>query len=657
MTRLRFILVVWLALFSLFATTPVSAASKSKTELMSLDELRQMLETDNDGEIEAYFKSVQRGRKPTVYNIKIRTIHKIQGLDIILFVMKGKIVAGMSGGPVYIGNKLVGAASYKMNSFNFENYAWGGITPIERMIAEANQGLPEQQKDQLAGMREFYYEGKQFVPISLGYERMDKSLEDSLLKSGQWSKSQIDNLKNVEFIHYEVPASRLNSTGQNVLGDNIEPGMPIIVDLFEWTSQKGDSEALGVLGTITYVDDEGKIFAFGHPFLDAKKVDYTFRTSTIAGTSFSELNSYKIGGEASLPLGTMYFDSMYGVYGTRSADGFSRLHRFNVEFKNKGQTANRFNISVANTTITPVLAQMALGSVGRMGGAPISQEMSIAELYAEIGLTGYKPIIWDRTFSSSAFYFGFEIVRMSSYDVAIGQFFMNLYPLVFNSSYDFDIKYVDMIFNFVPGREKVLKLVNYKFPSKIIYGEDPALDLLLNSQDNSMAFAARVRVNIDWPKVEKPVYTFDTSNLDKEYEKKVFGVLTLSGRMGINQLIEQREKVSYFLNPDDFLQSISASSIPDNRNLFAEISLTARSDLSNEQTNGEENIIDPAFLDEKKREWSPIAGGLKERALMPRRTNLIYPDVNLPSVPAGYVVDESINLVLQFEVVLSNESK
>ena len=651
------LIMAWLVLFSFFAATPALAISKSKTELISLDELRQMLKADKDGEIDAYFKSVEKGNKPKTYLIKIRTIHKIEGFDIILFVTKEKIAAGMSGSPVYIGNKLIGAVAYRMNSLNFENYAWGGVSPIERMVAEANQGLPGQQKNQLMGMREFYYEGKQFVPIPLGHERMDKNFEDSLLRSGQWSKSQIDNLRNSGFVNYKIPANKLSSTGQNASSDNIEPGMPIVVDLFEWTSQNGDSEALGALGTITYVDEQGRVFVFGHPFLDTKKVDYTFRASTIAGTAFSELDSYKISGDISLPLGTIYFDSMYGIYGTKSADGFSRLHKFNVEFKNKGQTVNRFNISVANTTITPILAQAALKSVGRIGGAPISQEMSIAELHAEIGLIGYKPVIWDKTFSSKALYFGFEIIRISSYDLAVGQFFLTVYPLIFNSPYDFEIKYVDMIFNFIPGREKVLRLANYKFPSKIIYGENPVLDLLLNSQDNSMAFAARIRVDIDWFKIEKPVYTFDTPNLEKEYEKKVSGVLTLSGHMGINQLAEQREKVLYFLNPDDFLQSISASSVPDNRNLFAEIFLTARSGLSDGQTNSEENIVDPAFLDEKKREWSPIAGGLKERALMPRRTNLIYPNINLPSVPAGYIVDESINLVLQFEVVLPESEK
>ena len=42
------------------------------------------------------------------------------------------VVAGMSGSPVYIGNKLLGSLSYRIGQFSKEPIA--GITPIEQML-------------------------------------------------------------------------------------------------------------------------------------------------------------------------------------------------------------------------------------------------------------------------------------------------------------------------------------------------------------------------------------------------------------------------------------------------------------------------------------------------------------------------------------------
>src|SRR5687767_12306438 len=52
------------------------------------------------------------------------------------------VIAGMSGSPVYIDGRLVGAVSYSLGEFSKEPLA--GITPIEEMIADAT--LPDGQR-------------------------------------------------------------------------------------------------------------------------------------------------------------------------------------------------------------------------------------------------------------------------------------------------------------------------------------------------------------------------------------------------------------------------------------------------------------------------------------------------------------------------------
>ena len=53
------------------------------------------------------------------------------------------VIAGMSGSPVYIDGRLVGAVSYSLGQFSKEPIA--GITPIDEMIAAASLPAPRRQ--------------------------------------------------------------------------------------------------------------------------------------------------------------------------------------------------------------------------------------------------------------------------------------------------------------------------------------------------------------------------------------------------------------------------------------------------------------------------------------------------------------------------------
>ena len=66
--------------------------------------------------------------------------------DLILARLEGGplantgVIQGMSGSPVYVDGKLVGAVSYSLGSFPKEPLA--GITPIEEMIADVDAAAP-----------------------------------------------------------------------------------------------------------------------------------------------------------------------------------------------------------------------------------------------------------------------------------------------------------------------------------------------------------------------------------------------------------------------------------------------------------------------------------------------------------------------------------
>ncbi|MCH8947172.1 MAG: hypothetical protein IH789_06030 [Acidobacteria bacterium] len=70
--------------------------------------------------------------------------------DVILVRLLGEktaytgVVAGMSGSPVYIEGKLVGALAYRFGAFTREPIA--GVTPIESMLRAAQEPAPAERR-------------------------------------------------------------------------------------------------------------------------------------------------------------------------------------------------------------------------------------------------------------------------------------------------------------------------------------------------------------------------------------------------------------------------------------------------------------------------------------------------------------------------------
>ena len=85
--------------------------------------------------------TVFQGTKPEPFKIRVVSVLRnfLPKEDVILIraedprVEFSGIVAGMSGSPVYIDGKLVGAVAY---AWSFAKEPLGGVTPIETMLAE-----------------------------------------------------------------------------------------------------------------------------------------------------------------------------------------------------------------------------------------------------------------------------------------------------------------------------------------------------------------------------------------------------------------------------------------------------------------------------------------------------------------------------------------
>src|SRR3954462_1986449 len=91
--------------------------------------------------------TVFEGTKPEAMDLEVLGVLKNANgpkSDLILVRLIGKkpeytgVVAGMSGSPVYIDGKLVGALSYRIGQFSKEPI--GGVTPIAEMLEVNEKG-------------------------------------------------------------------------------------------------------------------------------------------------------------------------------------------------------------------------------------------------------------------------------------------------------------------------------------------------------------------------------------------------------------------------------------------------------------------------------------------------------------------------------------
>ena len=172
------------------------------------------------------------------------------------------LIRGMSGSPVYIDGRLIGAIAY---GWSFSKDPIGGITPIAHMLDVATREPPppgqygkvlelDEETTRLLGGEGVSTLAPLGVPIALaGFSpRGRQVLRDAL------------DAPNIQLL--DSPAGQ-GLSDQEV---SIEPGAPLAVQLI-----RGDYSAAGI-GTLTWVGD-GRFVGFGHPmfFLGATNLPAT----------------------------------------------------------------------------------------------------------------------------------------------------------------------------------------------------------------------------------------------------------------------------------------------------------------------------------------------------------------------------------------------
>ena len=269
-------LVVILILLTVI-TGPVLA---QKPAMMPVEELKR-------GQT-GYAKTVFEGTKVETFPVEIINIVEGQSIDSDLILIKasgekieksGGVASGMSGSPVYIDDKLIGAISYKWQD---ADHQFALVTPIMEMMnlkKETNLSLFDSIKAVNTPIMVGGLSGRSFDRLKEGLN-IDKS---RFVSTSSVSKKAADDFK-------------------------LEAGSAVAVQLV-----RGDVSVASI-GTVTMVDNT-EVYAFGHPFMNKGTTNYLMSGANIDAIIPSRSQPFKIGSPLDKLLGIIESDRNAGIYG------------------------------------------------------------------------------------------------------------------------------------------------------------------------------------------------------------------------------------------------------------------------------------------------------------------------------------------------------
>jgi hypothetical protein len=250
--------------------------------------------------------------------------------DVIICKLGGRgkqtgVAAGMSGSPVYIDGKLVGAISLRMGQFSDD--AVCGITPIESMleIQQFDASVPSDAKtpDKVQTARA---DAAAEMPNDLMARLVAAGVKD--LEPGRlplvtpietpmvFSGFSPTTLRQFEPLFSKMGVTTVQGgSSSSILSAKPAPGWQTSLNPGEAISGiliSGDMSATG-MGTVTYNDGK-RVLAFGHPFYNLGPIDMPMAKSEVLMTFSSTYQPTKFG-SATAVVGALRQDRYTGIMG------------------------------------------------------------------------------------------------------------------------------------------------------------------------------------------------------------------------------------------------------------------------------------------------------------------------------------------------------
>jgi hypothetical protein len=396
------------------AQKPPSQATGKDARLFALEDLRPGMK--------GTARTVFSGTEPQEFGVEIlgvlpgfpgprqsSIIAKLTGAN----VEKTGVFAGMSGSPVYIDGKLVGAIAF---SFPFSKEPIAGITPIQQMIDIFEKGSAEQTQRpkepravsfaQLAstewkatlpkpavsstsliapvseGSRLLPLMGQQMTPIATPVVFSGISQESLAMFAPQLMANGL------------LPVSGAGgSAGITPLAKATEktltPGTSVSVQLV-----RGDY-SIAASGTVTFRDGD-RIYAFGHPFLSLGASDMPMSETAVVTVIPNVNNSFKLSVPGAM-MGSISQDRASGVFGELGQA--PKMIPVKINLHTSRDRSETYSYEIANDSfLTPLLLNITVFNTITSSERALGD--STITIKGAINVKGQEPIEVDRRFSA-----------------------------------------------------------------------------------------------------------------------------------------------------------------------------------------------------------------------------------------------------------------
>jgi hypothetical protein len=274
---------------------------------------------------------------------------------------KTGIIAGMSGSPVYLDGKLLGALAF---GWSFSKDPIGGVTPFERMLEIETSPMSAAVVDRRPRIDELI---EAMASGTLGRTVVDwlvperagrvHPLPMSVTVGGWWAPTEggwlAESWRRMGWI-----ATPGGGPVDPDAGRDITPGAMVAAVMVD-----GDVTVAGA-GTVTEVRGD-RLWAFGHPSLGAGATNMPLARAKVVAVLPSLMNSFKFF-SVGKPIGALVADRTPGVVGILGRDVPMIPVRVSVNDRRYSFRAIR------HPTLLPLLAgylsQASHGSIGRTFG-------------------------------------------------------------------------------------------------------------------------------------------------------------------------------------------------------------------------------------------------------------------------------------------------
>jgi hypothetical protein len=400
----------------LLAAITTSAFAQAATPTMPLSEVKKGMK--------GYGLTVFEGSELEKFDVEIiGTLTNIApGQSLILarvdhpVVRRAGVIAGMSGSPIYIDGKVIGALAY---SWQFSKEPIAGITPIDEMLKldrGANAGAATGAIPASSGG------GSLGVAPRLNAIQFLKAMTDGKTEevfdkiASGFAAEQAVSLGGARRIAIPLSLSSFAPETISRFGKYLDAMSFVAVPSGTSTSMASsgttgaaaakknsdyrfrEGDAIGAVlltgdfnvaatGTVTHVDGK-RVWAFGHPFLDMGEVSYPMATAEIVTVLPNLANSTKVANSGEI-VGALTQDRAVGIFGDVGGNAEMIPVELSVDSASGATQTYHVNL-VRNAQLSPLILAMAVDTV--VSNVQRGAGERTVVLDSEIKVKGYEPI-------------------------------------------------------------------------------------------------------------------------------------------------------------------------------------------------------------------------------------------------------------------------